>query len=127
MKLVGEEGDKDLTVKISQAPRKPRGPREAVLQDLWVLYLKDRTNRRIENWKRYIAFLKLNRLPNTAENQKKFKKSKSFIKELTEANFCILFAHCKGDDGIRDLYTLLSKAKQAKVASACILGEIKVK
>ena len=51
------------------------------------------------NWKRYVQYLKDNKLPNTFDNQKKFKKSKFFIRKMTDKQMaCFFLAHVKTDD-----------------------------
>ena len=63
--------------------------------------------RKKENWKRYIAFLKENRMPNTQENQTMFKKSKKFIKKMSPATLAYFLSHIP----TRELYYILSVVK----------------
>ena len=63
--------------------------------------------RKIENWKRYIQFLKDNRIPDSKEAQRKFKSSKRFIKTHSKGSMAYLTSHLK----LPDLYHCLSVGK----------------
>lgn len=49
--------------------------------------------RKIENWKRYIQFLKDNRMPDSTKAQAQFKKTKRFIKTHSKGSMAYLTSH----------------------------------
>ena len=83
--------------------------RAEIIKDIYTIYTSSvqRVHRKKANWKRYIAWLKQNKIPDSKENQLKFKKSKNFIKEHDIKRFCFLISHLKE----KDLYYVLSIAK----------------
>jgi len=90
--------------------KKPKASERAnIISDIFTIYTsqRERVLRKIENWKRYIQFLKENRTPDTKENQTKFKKTKQFIKEYDIKSFCFKISHIKTPD----LYYVLSVGK----------------
>ncbi len=88
---------------------KKRSERASIIEDIYNLYTSSiqRFHRKKANWKRYVQWLKENRLPDKKENQEKFKKSKKFIKEYDIKRFCFLVSHLKE----KDLYYILSMGK----------------
>ena len=60
-----------------------------------------------KNWKRYIEFLKENKLKDTKENQDRFKKSKKFIKKMSSSTVAYFVSHIPTND----LYYILSVVK----------------
>lgn len=81
--------------------------------------------RKKENWKRYCAWCKKNKLPDTTENQSKFKKTKECIKE--QKSLWFLVSHIK----TKDLYYIISMMKDSnnrgKSASAWLLSNLSIK
>ena len=59
--------------------------RNDILRQIYSFYDSDREVflTKKKNWKRYIEFLKENKLKDTKENQDRFKKSKKFIKKMS--------------------------------------------
>lgn len=112
---------------ISPSKSKVRSERAEIISQLYDLYVGDNLGIKKANWKRYISWLKTNHLPNSPENQVKFKKSKKFIKPLKINSFCYFLAHLK----VKDLYYHLSVAKDYKVrgksAAGYIIGSLFIK
>lgn len=77
-----------------EKPKLSKSERTQILKEIYEIYSNDRQKlfRKKENWKRYVQWLKDNRIPNTKENQAKFKKSKFFIKELSDKAIAIMLA-----------------------------------
>lgn len=67
--------------------------REILLREIYQFYTAEKDKRRKENWKRYCTWCKTNHFSNTPQNQKSFKKSKMFIKEVSFASLCWLLKH----------------------------------
>jgi sugar phosphate isomerase/epimerase len=109
----------------------PTSERATIVQDLYNLYLSEAKDRKMENWRRYIKYLKHYHLADTEKEQKVFKKTKGtcgFIKEMDIKTFCWRLSHLKKN---ADLYYILSVAKSEKPRgtpySKTILGSIKNK
>ena len=98
--------------------KKRSSERGDVLKELYLLYLGDIGNRKKANWKKYCEWCKINRKGNTKENQQLFKKSKMFIKELSEKSFAIILAPQK----LPTLYYMKSVAQDKKNRSENIGG-----
>lgn len=81
--------------------------------------------RKKENWKRYCAWCKKNKLPDTTENQAKFRKTKECIKE--QKSLWFLVSHIK----TKDLYYIVSMMKDSnnrgKSASAWLINNVNKK
>jgi 50S ribosomal subunit-associated GTPase HflX len=88
---------------------KARSNRDLIIKDIYSVYTSDKQKllRKKENWKRYVAWLKANRVKDSKESQAKFKKTKQFIKEMPIRTIAILLARNKVDR----LYEILSEAK----------------
>lgn len=66
------------------------------------------THRKKANWKRYVAYLKQNKIKDCKEEQVKFKKNKLFLKPMSERSMaCFWLAHIP----TKDLYYILSVTK----------------
>ena len=72
--------------------------REILLREIYDFYKAEYDKRRKENWKRYIAWLKANRIPDSKENQRKFKRTKSYIREISYESLKWLLRHKSVDD-----------------------------
>lgn len=112
---------------ILNNPSTKRGSeRNSILKDIYQIYQNERQQRKVANWKRYIQYLKNNRFPNNPIQQKIFKKSKLFIKELPPKVIAIKLSHIP----TKDLYYVLSvckdKARRNESAGAFIFGSIKI-
>jgi len=81
--------------------------------------------RRKENWKRYIAWLKEHRTPDSTKAQSEFKKSKKFLREYKSLWY--FTSHIK----TQDLYYIVSQMKdrmnRGTSASAWLLSNTKNK
>lgn len=101
--------------------------RNSILKEIYDFYYNDRFNRKIENWKRYIIWLKNNKIPNNESSQKAFRKSKLFIKILSPKVIAIKLSHIPTND----LYYLKAICKEKRdlkeSIGAYILGSIKPK
>jgi hypothetical protein len=89
--------------------KKKTSKRAEVISEIYAIYSSQQQKnfRKKTNWKRYIEWLKAQRIPDSKENQVKFKRSKSFIKEHGVETICYLIS------GIptADLYYIASVAK----------------
>lgn len=90
--------------------KQDRNQRRVLLKEIYSLYssVTQRNIRKKENWKRYCKWCRENKLPDTKENQEKFKKTKQFIKEFQEKTFAILMSPIKGEE---NLYYIISVGK----------------
>lgn len=89
---------------------KPKSLRNDLFKQIYSFYYTEQEKmlKKKANWKRYVQYLKDYKLPNTFDNQKKFKKSKFFIRKMTDKQMaCFFLAHVKTDD----LWFVLSVAK----------------
>lgn len=88
---------------------KRNSQRDVVMQDIYEIYTseKQRVLRKKYNWRKYIEFLKENRIKHSKDSMDRFKKSKMFAKELSIGTLAILLARNKIDS----LYRILSEAK----------------
>ena len=80
---------------------KPKSLRNDLFKQIYSFYYTEQEKmlKKKANWKRYVQYLKDNKLPNTFDNQKKFKKSKFFIRKMTDKQMaCFFLAHVKTDD-----------------------------
>lgn len=102
------KNDNNILITLSPTKVKVRSERAEIISKLYDLYVGDKLGIKKANWKRYISWLKSNHLPNSPENQVKFKKSKMFIKPLKINSFCYFLAHLKD---LKDLRYILSEAK----------------
>ena len=83
--------------------------RNDILRQIYSFYDSDREVflTKKKNWKRYIEFLKVNKLKDTKENQDRFKKSKKFIKKMSPSTVAYFVSHIPTND----LYYVLSVVK----------------
>lgn len=83
-----------------ELPKKRTSKRAELTKPIYALYCseKQRTLRKRENWKRYVAWLKENCIPDSKEMRMTFKKSKRFIKELPIKTFCYFLSVIPTDD-----------------------------
>lgn len=127
---------KDLLDKYTQQPRGANSERSSVIESMYLIYKAQKRYRDHENWKRFGAWRKANRLPATPEIKERFKKETvrktgGYIEEDTKQRFAIRLAHLKGDQGVSDLYYCLSVMKDLHMRNAnavrWLFGAIKVK
>lgn len=86
--------------------------RAQVIKEIYEIYtsISEIKLRRIENWKRYCQWMRRDGLiPSRVdpENNKRFRRTELFIKEIPIGSFCFLISHIKTDD----LYYILSVCK----------------
>lgn len=71
--------------------------REILMREIYDFYVAEYDKRRKENWKRYIAYLKENRInEKTLGREKtfnKFKRTKKYIREISFDSMCWLLRH----------------------------------
>jgi len=86
--------------------RKNASERSELIKEIYSIYTseKERVHRKINNWKRYLLYLKENKLPNNVQSQNKFRKSKRFLKEVDIRTFCFFISHIP----TKDLYYIKS-------------------
>jgi len=83
--------------------------RNDILRQIYSFYDSDREVflTKKKNWKRYIEFLKENKIKDSKENQERFKKSKKFIKKMSPSTVAYFVSHIPTND----LYYVLSVVK----------------
>lgn len=93
-------------------PKKRISERAEIIKEIYEVYSSptQKKFRRIENWKRYCEWCRINRKENSPENQKLFKKSKQFIKEHSVKTICYFISHIP----TADLYYIASQARDMK-------------
>lgn len=91
-------------------PVKTKGSERAdIIRQIYDIYRAYDVDRKKENWKRYVSFLKMHRIPDSIEAQEKFRKTKNaFIPTLEAKAIACMFGHLKKN---ADLYYILSNAK----------------
>lgn len=89
--------------------KKKGSERNDVLKQIYSFYDTEQETilRKKENWKRYIKYLKDNKLQSSEEQIKKFKRNKLFLKKLSSASIAFFLSHVK----VNDLYYVLSVVK----------------
>lgn len=94
-----------------QLPTKKKTSKRAeIIKELYRLYEEDKINRKKDNWKRFVTYLKSTGKRDSETNRQDFKKSREFIKEVTVGTFCFFLSHIK----TQDLPTMLSVAKDKR-------------
>ena len=88
---------------------KIRSERAELIDKIYAIYTSptQKIFRRKQNWLRYCQWCRDNKLPNSKENQAKFKKSKYFIREHNIKSFCYFISVIPQ----ADLYYILSVAR----------------
>jgi Mg/Co/Ni transporter MgtE len=83
--------------------------RNDILRQIYSFYDSDREVflTKKKNWKRYIEFLKENKIKDGKESQERFKKSKKFIKKMSSSTVAYFVSHIPTND----LYYILSVVK----------------
>lgn len=99
----------DYIKNIDIQPKKRTSERAQITKEIYEIYISARQKifRKKQNWTRYIQWLKDNRTLNSPEAQKKFKKSKQYIREHDIKTFCFFLSPIP----TADLYYVLSVAK----------------
>lgn len=116
-------------LKNRQIKNKKSSERAEVIKEIYAIYTSplQRKKRKIENWKRYVNWCKVNKKENSTENQNKFRKTKFFLKEYPVKTICYFISHIP----TKDLYYLKSIAKDMENRqenfSSYLLSSIKVK
>lgn len=90
------------------APLSNKEKREILLREIYDFYKGEYDKRRKENWKRYIAWLKENRIPDSKDNQRKFKRTKRYIREMSFESMKWLLRHIP----LRDLPYFTSTGRE---------------
>lgn len=109
---------------LSKPTKKKLNPRNDILKQIYSFYdtEQETIHRKRANWKRYIDNLKSNKIKDSIEAQKSFKKSKLFLKKHSDKSIAFFLSHIKTDD----LWYILSVAKDLtyrnKSVGAYIIG-----
>lgn len=82
---------------------------------------QEENHRKRANWKRYIQYLKENKLRNSKETMQKFKKSKSFLRKITAQSMAIFWLNHVLTP---DLYYVLSVVKDKSFRNESVGGYI---
>jgi len=113
----------DQLIKERETNKPKLNERQFVLKEIYELYLKDESHRKVANWKRFCSWCRTNKKGKESLNE--FKKSKQFIKPISAKLLAIRFSHLK----VSDLYYMLSVAKDKKNrgenVGGFLLGSIK--
>ena len=91
-------------------PKKKGAERTDILKQIYSFYdtEKEMIHRKRANWKRYIQYLKDNKKSDSKEEQIKFKKSKFFLRKITDKSMASFWlSHIP----TKDLYYILSVIK----------------
>jgi hypothetical protein len=93
----------DIVYDISDIPKEvlpltKKEIRELQMREIYNFYVLERPKRKKENWKRYVKWLKENRIPDTKQNQAKFRRQKKFIREISYESLCWLLKHIPTED-----------------------------
>ncbi len=104
-------------------PQVARSNRASILQDIISLYRTEQETklRKLKNIERYKKWLRENRIRRTPETDMKFKKSKFFLKELSDKTIAIMLSHVKEE---RDLYITLSTCKDLSARGKSVASYI---
>ena len=83
--------------------------RNDILRQIYSFYDSDREVflTKKKNWKRYIEFLRENKIKDSKENKERFKRSKKFIKKMSPSTVAYFVSHIPTND----LYYVLSVVK----------------
>jgi hypothetical protein len=81
--------------------------REIILEEIYTYYVSEKDKRKKENWKRYCVWCRAKGKNNTPENQKSFKKTTAYIREMNFASFKWCMKHLP----LEDFYVVLSEVK----------------
>lgn len=91
-----------IDVPKSVLPLTKKEQRTILVQEIYNYYKAEYDMRRKENWKRYVLWLKTNRINEKTlgreETWKKFSKTKNFIKEITLKQLAILISYIPTED-----------------------------
>lgn len=108
-------------IALEKSTHKGKSERGDVLSQIYELYRK--SNKK-ENWKRYIKWLKFNRIKHTKLSVEDFKKSKDCLTARVIKSFAIMLSHIPTSD----LYYILSIAKdkdnRGENFSGWLMGEL---
>lgn len=104
-----------------------KSERTFILKELYTLYTSpgERIQRKKENWKRYVKFLKTIKQGDSKDNQDIFKKGKTFIKEIPENRFWFFVSHIKTADLYFIKSTMQDKVNRGESASAWLFSKVK--
>lgn len=99
-------------IKTKEFKKLEKSERAELIKQIYEIYTSphERILRRKENWKRYISWLKENKVPHTKEKVLEFKKNKKFIKERNVKSICFFLSHIP----TKDLYFIISQMKDKK-------------
>lgn len=80
---------------ILEEPKLQKSERAQLNFEIYQIYTSPTQTRlrKKENWKRYIQFLKDNRMPDSTKAQAKFKRTKRFIKTHSKGSMAYLTSH----------------------------------
>lgn len=104
-----------------------KSERAEIIKQIYEIYTSphERILRKKENWKRYILWLKLNKIIHSKISIKEFKKKLGYIKEQPVKSLCFFLSHIP----TKDLYFIRSKMldykNRGKSASAYLIASIK--
>jgi len=85
-----------------------RNRRRTLLKEIYSLYTSttQRNKRKKANWLRYCKWCRDNKIPDTKENQEKFKKTKTFIQEYKPGTFAYFMSPIKDIDDLEYIISI---------------------
>lgn len=98
--------NKDFPVDIKPLTKKEE--RTLLMTEIYNYYKAENGKRKVENWKRYCRWCRENRLSDIKENQQKFKKTRMYIKEMSQRSIEWLLKHIP----TKDLYYFTSTGRE---------------
>jgi len=93
-----------------EIPKKKGSERIDILKQIYSFYdtEQEKIHTKKSNWKRYVQYLKSNKIHDSKEEQIKFKKSKMFLRKITDKSMASFWlSHIP----TKDLYYVLSVVK----------------
>lgn len=118
-----------LQNKIETGEKLEKSERAQITKEIYQIYTSpsERIHRRKENWARYCKWCKANKKPDSTENQKLFKKDKTFIKEQPIKTFVYFISHIETKHLYYIKSEMLDHNNRGKSASAWLLVNTRVK
>lgn len=110
---------------LFQVEKKKGSERNDLFKQIYTFYDTQQEDklRRIQNWKRYISYLKENKIKPSNEEAKKFPKNKKFIKKFTPRTMAAYYlCHVKTPDLYTVLSVSLSRAHRGESVGAYIVS-----
>lgn len=112
---------KNSFVKKLDKKSSDRSERSSLLTEIYEHY---KLSTRKQNWKKYILWLRANKVKHTPQRIIEFKKQKEHIKTRSISSFCVMLAHIPTSDLYHTLSIAKDKDNRNENFSGWLLGEI---